>query len=156
MTCLPYWQKFLSIKDKLTQQIEQEKRENNTHVSHLGKERLDFYVCPDGYVLNSIQFIPQEQGYIFTTILTPTMVLEAWLFNASKLKDGPIAKLSLPESVHFGFTLHSEYFERVVASPRPSSSQVNRILSALRSITVVPFEFFFRSPAAIRNRGVRK
>ncbi|MCZ8050221.1 MAG: carotenoid oxygenase family protein [Microcystis aeruginosa K13-05] len=142
--------------NQLTEQISQEKNASDTHVSHLGRELLDFYVCPDGYILDSIQFIPQEQGYLFTTVLTPTRVLEAWLFNPDNLKGGPIAKLSLPEDVHFGFTLHSEYFEQVLPSPRPSVSQVNRVLSALRSLVLVPVEFFLGRPAAIYNRQVKK
>jgi hypothetical protein len=141
--------------NQLTEQIRQEKNASDTHVSHLGRELLDFYVCPDGYILDSIQFIPQEQGYLFTTVLTPTRVLEAWLFNPDNLKDGPIAKLSLPEDVHFGFTLHSEYFEQVLPSPRPSVSQVNRVLSALRSLVLVPVEFFLGRPAAIYNRQAK-
>jgi carotenoid cleavage dioxygenase-like enzyme len=142
--------------NQLTQKIATEKKETNTHVSHLGRELLDFYVCPDGYILDSIQFIPQDQGYLFTTVLTPTKVLEAWLFSSDNLQVGPIAKLSLPEDVHFGFTLHSEYFQQVVPSPRPSVSKVNRILSALRSIILVPIEFFLGTPTAILNRKVKK
>jgi carotenoid cleavage dioxygenase-like enzyme len=128
---------------ELTEQIEKENNETNTHVSHLGKDLLDFYVCPEGYVLNSIQFIPQDKGYIFATVLTPTLNLsEAWLFAAENLKDGPLAKLCLPKDVHFGFTLHSEYFEQVNSSPRPSPSQVNRLLSACQSLLIVPWKFF--------------
>ncbi|MCC5667949.1 carotenoid oxygenase family protein [Nostoc sp. CHAB 5784] len=137
--------------EELTKQIKEEQEQNpDTHISHLGKELLDFYVFPDGYVVNSIQFIPQEQGYIFTTILTPTDYLEAWLFAADYLSQGPIAKLRVPEGVHFGFSLHSEYFEKVI--PAKHSYRRYRLLSALRSITKVPYEFFFDSLDNIRRR----
>lgn len=137
---------------ELTKQIETEQEQNpNIPVSDLGKQLLDFYVCPPGYVLDSIQFIPQDTGYIFTTVFTPEGS-EAWLFAADNLKQGAIAKLSLPEDIHFGFTLHSEYFDNI--SPRESTYNVNRLRSALRSLTKVPYEFFFNRRNDIFNRKV--
>jgi hypothetical protein len=137
---------------ELTKQIETEQEQNpDIPVSELGKELLDFYVCPQGYVLDSIQFIPQDKGYIFTTVFTPEGS-EAWLFAADNLKQGAIAKLSLPEDIHFGFTLHSEYFDNI--SPRESTYNVNRLRSALRSLTKVPYEFFFNRRNDIFNRKV--
>ncbi|MBD2449514.1 carotenoid oxygenase family protein [Nostoc sp. FACHB-152] len=137
--------------EQLTQKIKEEQEQNpDTHVSHLGKELLDFYVFPDGYVINSIQFIPQEHGYILTTILTPTDYLEAWLFAADTLSQGPITKLRLPKEVHFGFSLHSEYFEKVI--PAKHSYKRSRLVSDLRSLTKVPYEFFFDSLENIRKK----
>lgn len=137
--------------EEFTEQIKEEKRQNpKTHVSHLGKGLLDFYVFPEGHVVDSIQFIPPDKGYIFTTILTPTEFLEAWLFATDNLSNGPIAKLRLPEGVYFGFSLHSEYFEKIIPSPR--TYKVDRLLSALRSLTRVPGEFFFNLRDDILNR----
>jgi carotenoid cleavage dioxygenase-like enzyme len=137
---------------ELTKQIETEREQNpDIPISALGKELLDFYVCPQGYILDSIQFIPQDKGYIFTTVFTPEGS-EAWLFAADRLKQGPIAKLSLPEDVNFGFTLHSEYFNNI--APRASTYNVNRLRSALRSLTKVPYEFFFNPRNDILNRKV--
>lgn len=138
----------------LTQKIQAQKDQNpDIPVYDLGQEWLDFYVYPEGYFLDSIQFVPQDQGYLFTTVLTPEKQQdEIWLFDTNNLSEGPIAKLHLPVGVRFGFTLHSEYLEKITLNHPPSPSQVNRIFSALRSITVVPWEFFFGSPAKILNR----
>ena len=110
-------------------------------------------IYDDGYVVNSIQFIPQEQGYIFTTILTPNERLEAWLFTANDISQGPITKLCLPDEVHFGFSLHSEYLEKI-NTPRNSDYKVDRMLSAVRSIIKVPYEFIFNQRDDILNRKV--
>ena len=137
---------------ELTKQIETEQEQNpNIPISDLGKELLDFYVCPPGYVLDSIQFIPQDKGYIFTTVFTPEGS-EAWLFAADHLSQGPVTKLRLSEDVHFGFTLHSEYFDNI--SPRESTYNVNRLRSALRSLTKVPYEYLFNRRNDIFNRKV--
>ncbi|WP_144863268.1 carotenoid oxygenase family protein [Hyella patelloides] len=137
---------------ELTKQIETEQEQNpDIPVSDLGKELLDFYVCDEGSVLVSIQFIPQDRGYIFTTVFTPKGS-EAWLFAADNLSQGPIAKLSLSEDINFGFTLHSEYFQEI--SPRKSTYNVNRLSSALRSLTKVPYEFFFNRRNDIFKRKV--
>lgn len=135
---------------ELTEQIKQEQEQNpDTHVCDLGKGLLDFYVYPVGSILNSIQFIPQNQGYLLTTVLTPDS-LEAWLFTADNISNGPIAKLRLPDKVTFGFTLHSDYFEEV--TPAPRTYKVNRLESSLRSIIVVPWEFLFNQRKDIFNR----
>jgi hypothetical protein len=144
--------------EDLTQTIKEEKKQNpNSPVYALGKgldqKILDFYVCPQGYVLDSIQFIPQDKGYIFTTVLTPKGSLaEAWLFAAEHLREGPVAKLSLPKKADFGFTLHSDYFEKI--TPRKSHYRVNRLESDLRSLTKVLYEFFFNPRNDILNRKV--
>ncbi|WP_035139550.1 carotenoid oxygenase family protein [Fischerella sp. PCC 9605] len=104
-------------------------------LASLGSSRLDFYVFPEGYLLDSVQFIPEGQGYILTTVLFQEYY-EGWLFAANDLKGGAIAKISLPEGVNFGFTLHSEYLQSL-SSQRPPY-QVNRVLSAVRSLTKVP------------------
>ncbi len=139
---------------ELTNKIETEQKQNSDlPVPDLGKELLDFYVCPQGYVLDSIQFIPQDKGYIFTTVFTPEGS-QAWLFAADHLKQGAIAKLSLSEDIHFGFTLHSEYFEKVTPPPGQPVYNVDRRISALRSLTKVPYEFFFNRRNDILNRKV--
>lgn len=125
---------------ELTKQIKTEQEQNpDTPVFNLGKELIDFYVCPDEHILDSIQFVPQgqDQGYIFTTILGP-QGSQVWLFAADNLSQGPIAKLQMP-SINFGFTLHSDYFEQV--SPRKSHYNVDRWQSAVRSALRVPYEF---------------
>ena len=141
---------------QLTQQIQEEQQENlDIPVSDLGQQLLDFYVCPPDYLLDSIQFIPQDQGYIFTNVLTPkNLPVEAWLFTADNLRQGPIAKLRLPQKVNFGFTLHSDYFEQITSTAKQSDYHVNRVASALRSLTKVIYEFFFNSRNDILNRKV--
>jgi hypothetical protein len=138
---------------ELTQKIKTEQEQNpDTPVFNLGKELLDFYVCPDEYIFDSIQFIPQEQnkGAIFATVLGP-QGSEVWLFAAEHISQGPIAKLQ-PPSINFGFTLHSEYFEQV--SPRQSHYNVDRWQSAIRSALKVPYEFLMNRPSDILNRKV--
>jgi carotenoid cleavage dioxygenase-like enzyme len=137
---------------ELTEKIKEEQKQHpETHLSELGKELLDFYVFPPDHVLDSIQFIPQDQGYIFTTVLT-SKGSEAWIFAADNLKQGAIAKLSLPEDINFGFTLHSEYFDNI--APRKSTYNVNRLASAVRSLTKVPGEYIFKRPNDVLNRKV--
>ncbi|MEN9565409.1 MAG: hypothetical protein RLZZ69_605, partial [Cyanobacteriota bacterium] len=136
---------------ELTQQIKTEQEQNpDTPVFNLGKELLDFYVCPDEHILDSIQFIPQDRGYIFATILGP-QGSQVWLFAAEHLSQGPIAKLQSP-SADFGFTLHSDYFEQV--SPRQSDYNVDRWQCTIRSALKVPYEFLTNRPSDILNRKV--
>lgn len=143
---IPIVEDWNTLSEKLrSEQAEYPDRE----LVNLGRDYLDFYVFPDGYMLDSIQFIPQEQGYIFTTVFVENH-LEAWLFAAITLKNGPVAKLTLPDEVNFGFTLHSEYFETI--APAPRSYKVDRIACALRSLVRVPFEFISNSAEAIRDR----
>lgn len=140
----PNWQ-------ELTEQIKQEQEQNpNTPLFNLGRELLDFYVCPDEHLLDSIQFVPQDQGYIFATILSP-QGSQVWLFDAEHLSQGPIAKLQSP-SVNLGFTLHSDYFKQI--SPRKSNYNVDRWQSAVRSAFKVPYEFFINQRSDILNRKV--
>ena len=145
--------------EDLTEKIKAEQKQNqeqNYHlpVCELGRSLsnyLDFYVFPPDHVLNSIQFIPQDRGFLFTTVFTPNG-LEAWIFAADNLQQEPI-KLSLPENINFGFTLHSEYFAEI--SPRKSNYKVNRIISALGSSIKVPSEFLFKQPNYVLNRKVK-
>ncbi len=137
---------------ELTQAIQSEQEAHpETPVVELGRDLLDFYVFPLNSILDSIQFIPEATGYILTTVLTPHH-LEAWLFAADNLKQGPIAKIQCPGDVHFGFTLHSEYFATVQSSS--GDYQVNQFLSDLRSVTRVPYEFFVGEPDDIVNRSL--
>ena len=152
--------------DDLTDKIEAElkrKQEQNSEfaMSELGRDLndfVDFYVFPQNHILNSIQFIPQDRGYLFTTVITPQASVcspqgaKAWLFAADNLKQGPIAKLGISEDIHFGFTLHSEYFADIAS--RKSKYNVNRLISALRSSIKVPYEFIFNSRDDIFNRKV--
>lgn len=137
---------------ELTEQIKTEQEKNpDTPVFNLGKELIDFYVCPDEHIFDSVQFVPQDQqSYIFTTILGP-QGSQVWLFAADNLSQGPVAKLQMP-SINFGFTLHSDYFEQV--SPRKSHYNVDRWQSAVRSALKVPYEFFVNRPIDILNRKV--
>lgn len=134
----------------LTEKLDsQQKEDPDRELSSLGHEFLDFYVFPDGHLLDSIQFIPQDKGYVFTTVFVENL-LEAWLFAADNLKNGPVAKLTLPGEVNFGFTLHSEYFENLVPAPR--SYRVDRLACALRSLVRVPWEFITNQPSGVLNR----
>ncbi len=136
--------------DELTEKIKAEYEENPDYdLPHLGSDLLDFYVYPDGYIQDSIQFIPQGKGYIMTTVFADKLS-EAWLFAADNLRNGPIAKLSLPEEVCFGFTLHSEYFDKI--APAPRQYRVNHLECALRSLVAVPFEFFSGRKDKVLNR----
>ncbi|WP_036479638.1 carotenoid oxygenase family protein [Myxosarcina sp. GI1] len=140
--------------DDLSDKIKTETEQNpDTPVAEIGKELLDFYICPEGYVLDSVQFIPQGEGYIFATILNlgdRNSPDEAWLFAANCLQDGPIAKLDLP--INFGFTLHSEYFDSI--SQRTTKYNVSRFKSAMRSLVKVPYEYIFNQRNDILNRKV--
>jgi carotenoid cleavage dioxygenase-like enzyme len=138
---------------ELTQQIKTEQKQNSdTPVFNLGKDLLDFYVCPDGYILDSIQFIPQQnKGYIFTTILG-SQGSQVWLFDSENLSQGPIAKLVPPPTVNLGCTLHSDYFEQI--SPRKSDYNVDRWQCAVRSALKVPYEFLLNRRSDILNRKV--
>lgn len=146
--------------DDLTKKIEAERKQNqeqnsNIPLSELGRnlgDELDFYIFPENHVLDSIQFIPQDKGYLFTTVFTPNGP-EAWIFAADNLQQGAIVKMSLPEDINFGFTLHSEYFDEI--SPRQSTYKVNRIISALGSLLKVPSEYIFRQPNNLLNREVK-
>ena len=136
--------------DELTKQIETEKSQNpDVHISHLGKNLVDFYVFPDDYFLDSVQFIPQDQGYIFATVITD-QDSQVWLFDVADLARGAIAKLNLTEEANFGFTLHSDYFAQV--NPRNSDYKRKRSFSALRSLVKVPQEFFMSRSNDILNR----
>lgn len=134
---------------ELTEKIANEQAANpDTHVSHLGKGLVDFYVFPEGYILDSVQFIPHEQnqGYIFATVLS-NEGYQGWLFNKENLNQGVVAKLSLPADIDFGFTLHSDYFEKII--PRKSNYNVNRLWSAMRSLTRVPGELLINRLGSI-------
>ncbi|MEW6497467.1 MAG: hypothetical protein AB1589_33940 [Cyanobacteriota bacterium] len=149
LACIPLAEDWQVLTDKLRKEQEQYP---DRKLSSLGGEYLDFYVFPDEYLLDSIQFIPQDEGYIFTTVFVENGE-EAWLFAAKNLKQGPVAKLTLPEGVSFGFTLHSEYFDTLV--PARHSYRVDRISCALRSVARVPGEFIFNQPDAVFNRSQR-
>lgn len=137
---------------ELTEQIKAEQEKNpDVHISNLGKELIDFYVLPPEFILDSVQFVPhgQNQGYIFTTVLN-NQGAQAWLFDTENLHQGPVAKLHLPETIDFGFTLHSDYFDQV--TPRMSRYSVNRYWSAMRSLTRVPGELLINRLGSIFNR----
>ena len=137
---------------ELTEGIELEREQNpDTPLYDLGKELLDFYVCPEGYIFDSVQFVPNREGFIFTTVIGDRGS-QVWLFAANCLKQGPVAKLSLPETVDFGFTLHSEYFAKV--TPRKSHYNVDRFRGAVRSAIKVPYEFFTNRSSGLLNRKV--
>ena len=144
LACLPHDKNW----DELSEKLEVEKRTNpDTPLAHLGEDKLDFYVFEPGEILDGIQFIPEGDGYIFTTILTGN-VYEAWLFEAKDLRKGPIAKVNLPDGVHFGFTLHSEYYPYLDQS-RPDY-KINRLWSLLRNMTLGVFKALMEGINIIR------
>lgn len=123
--------------DHLTSELCAERSEHPERpLASLGRAHLDFYVFPDGHLLNAVQFVPQGPGYVFTTVLVAER-LEAWLFAAGDLKNGPLARVSLPEGVHFGFMLHSEHFASLDAE-RQSGYRVRRLQGAVRTLTRLP------------------
>ena len=55
--------------EELTEKLKIEQQANpETHLSELGRELLDFYVCPKGHLLDSIQFIPQEKDTFLSVL----------------------------------------------------------------------------------------
>lgn len=130
LACLPYDKNW----DELSEALKQEKADNpDIPLPHLGANELDFYVFDGGEVLDGVQFIPEGEGYIFVTVLAGK-AYEAWLFAAKNLKQGPVAKVHLPDGVHFGFTLHSEYFANL-NEERPNY-KIYRVASLLRNLTI--------------------
>ena len=85
----------------------------------------DAYQFPSGYFGNSPQFVPRSEnsdntkdGYITAIVYANSSSSiepgheEIWIFNASKLSDGPICKLSHPK-LKFGFTIHSAWMPTI-------------------------------------------
>jgi len=138
LACIPLGKDWNKLTEELKKELEVEQAHHPNHpldscrLVELGRAHLDFYVFPEGHTLNSMQFIPEGKGYVFTTVLVKD-AYEAWLFDAKCLKKGPIAKVRLLEGVNFGFMLHSEYFQRLNTSERPPYC-VNRTLSDLSAI----------------------
>jgi hypothetical protein len=130
LACLPYHKNW----DELSEALKQEKAANpETPLPYLGAKDLDFYVFNSGEVLDGVQFVPEGEGYIFVTVLVGK-AYEAWLFAAKNLQQGPLAKVHLPEGVHFGFTLHSEYFANLTEN-RPNY-RISRLVSLARNLTI--------------------
>ena len=87
-------------------------------------EVTDYYLFPKDYFMWSLQFVPrkerredlqeQQDGYILCTVITDKPQAgaqerydsEIWIFDAARLHEGPVAKLSHPD-LSFAFTIHS-------------------------------------------------
>lgn len=88
----------------------------------------DRYQFPEGYMVNSIQFVPSgsdpessTKGYIVCTVFYPENN-EVWIFNGEDLASGPLCKLSHP-SLNFGFTTHTAWLPKI--APRTASYRVD-------------------------------
>jgi hypothetical protein len=84
----------------------------------------DSYRSPDGWGVNSPQFIPRRgqsggstDGYVVCTGFTPE-ACEVWIFDAAQLARGPVCRLGHP-ALHFGFALHTAWLPRI--APRTAS-----------------------------------
>ncbi len=78
----------------------------------------DRYEFPQGYMVNSAQFIPRgddrgdsTNGYIFCAVLSGTGN-EIWIFDAQDLASGALCKLS-HSSLNFGFTIHTTWLATI-------------------------------------------
>ncbi|GET40898.1 hypothetical protein MiSe_57100 [Microseira wollei NIES-4236] len=78
----------------------------------------DCYPFPNGYMVNSPQFIPSgaaeassTQGYIVCVAFGPDSK-EVWIFDGEDLAKGPLCKLSHP-SLDFGFTIHTAWLPKI-------------------------------------------
>ncbi|HEX2568214.1 MAG TPA: carotenoid oxygenase family protein [Polyangia bacterium] len=84
----------------------------------------DTYRAPQGWGVNSPQFVPRRgggggstDGYVVCTGYTPE-ASEIWIFDAARLEPGPLCRLRTP-GMHFGFSLHTAWLPRV--GPRTAS-----------------------------------
>ncbi|MDJ0618690.1 MAG: carotenoid oxygenase family protein [Calothrix sp. MO_192.B10] len=87
----------------------------------------DRYEFPNGYMVNSAQFIPRgdiqgdsTDGYIFCAVLSG-IGNEIWIFDAQDLASGPLCQLSHP-SLDFGFTIHTAWLAEI--APRNASYHI--------------------------------
>ncbi len=78
----------------------------------------DCYQLPEGYTINSPQFVPcgaaedsSTKGYIVCTVVGPN-TKEVWIFQGENLALGPVCKLSHP-SLDFGFTIHTAWLPKI-------------------------------------------
>jgi carotenoid cleavage dioxygenase-like enzyme len=78
----------------------------------------DCYQLPEGYTINSPQFVPcgtaednSTKGYIVSAVLGPN-TKEVWIFDGENLAIGPVCKLSHP-SLDFGFTIHTAWLPKI-------------------------------------------
>jgi len=87
----------------------------------------DYYQCEKGCLLLSPQFVPRlnneessTNGYIVCTAFTPERD-EIWIFDAEKLNQGPICKLSHP-TLNIGLSLHTAWLNNI--SDRQASYKI--------------------------------
>lgn len=80
----------------------------------------DTYQFPEGYMVNSIQFVPQKHssessktGYIICTVFSPTDN-QLWIFQGEHLASGPICQLSHPH-LNFSFTTHTTWLPKIAS-----------------------------------------
>jgi hypothetical protein len=96
----------------------------------------DHYSFPNGTYMWSLQFVPSESeknnipdslnGYILCTVIgelendhqMSSFFSEIWLFDASNLKKGPVAKLYHDE-LQFAFTIHSVWVKEASEVTEP-------------------------------------
>lgn len=81
------------------------------------------FAMPEGWVANSPQYVPiagktAPEGYLFSAVFGPRpMDKQIWIFEATRLEKGPIAKLGADEPLPWGYTLHTTWIERAVRRP---------------------------------------
>jgi hypothetical protein len=97
-------------------------------------EIKDKYPFPAGRFVSSPQFVPRRNskgdstdGYITCVVLSDDKSMpeasgdEVWIFDAAKLKEGPLCRLDFP-AFSFGLTLHTTWLPKI--KQRPSSYHI--------------------------------
>lgn len=91
-------------------------------------ELEDYFQFPKGYEIRSLQFVPRKSpvnprpgidGYVLVLMINEDILdgirnffREVWIFDAAKLKDGPVAVLS-HQDLNYAFTLHSTWTDSI-------------------------------------------
>jgi hypothetical protein len=88
----------------------------------------DYYQFPQGYEIRSLQFTPRKtsngkrpgtDGYITVLMINEdgdNFFRELWIFDAARLKEGPVCILTHPE-LNYAFTLHSVWTSDLESNP---------------------------------------
>ncbi len=95
-----------------------------THVELGTMTTVDRYAFEPGLVNLSPTYIPgynNTAGYVLTHVWSEDST-QVWLFDATKLAAGPIAKLAHP-SLRLPFTVHTAWLETI--KPRPTNYRVD-------------------------------
>ncbi len=115
-------------------------RTNSQHQTKIEIDAENYYQFNNCYLGTSAQFIPrphaedQTDGYIACIVLTSDAFLaqsaqadsdpqwsdnsEIWIFDARKLPQGPLYKLSHPQ-LNIGFTIHSSWIAEAKSPSKP-------------------------------------